>query len=201
MVALLKTSALAQERRRHSRVGVKIDGRLMLEDKQEYACETVDMSPGGVLMRTEARGRLTEKVIAYLDHFGRIEGVVVRTTSNGFAMKLALTAVKRDKVADLLTWLANQSEPGNLEDRRHKRIVPHKSDTLLQLVSGSSVPARIIDISISGVGVAVEKQPSIGARVMVGQTPGKVVRHFENGIAVEFLRLVPSATFDEDIVL
>ncbi len=201
MMALLKTSALAQERRRHSRVGVKIDGRLMLEDKQEYPCETVDMSPGGVLLRTTARGRITEKVIAYLDHFGRIEGVIVRAMPDGFAMKVVLPAPKRDKVADLLTWLANQPDSGTLEDRRHKRIVPHKSDTLLQLVSGSSLPARIIDISISGVGVAIEKQPSIGARVVVGQTPGKVVRHFENGIAVEFLRLVPSATFDEDIVL
>ena len=201
MVALLKTSAMAQERRRHSRVDVAIDGRLMLEDKREYTCETVDMSPGGIRLRTAARGRIAEKVIAYLDHFGRIEGVIVRNTSDGFALKLALPAVKRDKVADLLTWLANQTDAGKLEDRRHRRIVPRNPETLLQLVSGSSMPARIIDISISGVGVVIDKQPSIGARVIVGKTPGKVIRHFDNGIAVEFLRLVPSATFDEDIVL
>ena len=201
MVALLKTSLSAQERRRHARVDVAIDGRLMLEDKREYPCRTIDMSPGGVRLRTEARGRITEKVIAYLDHFGRVEGVIARPTTDGFALKFALPPAKRDKVADLLTWLVNQTDAGQLEDRRHKRIVPSNPDTLLQLVSGSLLPARIIDISLSGVGVAVDKQPSIGARVIVGQTPGKVIRHFDNGIAVEFLRLVPSASFDEDIVL
>ena len=201
MSALAKLDPRMLERRRHGRVLVEIAGRLMLENRREYSCETVDASPGGLLLRTEAPARTTEKVVAYLDYLGRVEGIVVRTTPQGFALKLTLPPVKRDRVADLLTWLANRSAFGDIEDRRHQRIVPHVAETTLQIGVDTCLPARIIDISISGAGVAVEKQPTIGSRVVVGKTPGKVVRHLPNGIAVEFLRLVPTETFDEDILL
>ena len=201
MSVLPKLDMLVRERRRHARVSVAIDGRLMLENKEEYACETVDMSPGGVRLRTDARGRVTEKVVAYLEHFGRVEGMIVRNTPGGFALKLSFSASKRERVADLLTWLANRAAVGQTEDRRHQRIVPRETETILQLEAGIFVPAHIIDISLSGAGITVPDQPSIGARVVVGRTPGKVVRHLDNGIAIEFLRLVPSDTFDEDIVL
>ena len=201
MSALLKLDLLAQERRRHARVKVVIDGRLMIESKEEFSCETMDMSPGGIRLRTEAKGRITEKVVAYLDHFGRVEGLIVRNTIEGFALKLSLPQTKRDRVADLLTWLANRKTLGHTEDRRHQRIVPRLTETMLQLDPGIFMPAQIIDISVSGAGISVPKQPSIGARVLVGRTPGKVVRHLQDGIAIEFLRLVPSDNFDEDIVL
>lgn len=201
MSALPKPDPLAAERRRHARVKVAIEGRCMLESKEEYPCQTVDMSPGGLRLRCAVSGRATEKVVAYLDHFGRVEGLIVRQTLDGFALKLSLTAAKRDRVADLLTWLANRTAVGIMEDRRHSRIVPHRPETLLHIPDGPAVAAKIIDISVSGVGIMIDKQPSIGSRVVVGQTPGKVVRHFADGIAVEFLRLVPTETFDEDIVL
>lgn len=172
----------------------------MLENKEEADCTALDMSPGGVRLLTSAQGRVTERVVAYLEHFGRVEGVIVRQTGDGFALKLALPAAKRDRVADLLTWLVNRGD-GAMEDRRHGRIIPHVTDTSLQLAGGEAQQAQIIDISVSGAGIAIEKRPSIGTRIVVGSTPGKVVRHFANGIAVEFLRLVPSETFDEDIIL
>lgn len=201
MNALAKLDPRMLERRRHARVTIEIVGRLMLEDRQEYSCETVDASPGGLLLRSDAPAQAAEKVVAYLDYLGRVEGIVVRTTPQGFALKLALPPAKRDRIADLLTWLANRPAFGDIEDRRHQRIVPHIAETTLQIGPDTCVPARIIDISISGAGVEVEKQPAIGTRVVVGKTPGKVVRHLPNGIAIEFLRLVPSETFDEDIVL
>jgi hypothetical protein len=34
--------------------------------------------------------------------------------------------------------------------------------------------------------MSVDTQPKIGAKVMVGKTPAWVVRHTEDGIAVEF---------------
>ena len=201
MSALSKLDSRSQERRRHARVTVEVGGRLMLENRQEFPCETVNISAGGVLLRTEARGRSIERVVAYLDYFGRMEGIVVRTTEDGFALKVSLPPIKRDRIADLLTWLANRAALGNLEDRRHQRIVPRITETILQTESGSAVTARIIDISISGAAVQVAKKPPVGARVVVGRTPGKVVRHLPDGVGIEFLRLVPGETFDEDIVL
>jgi len=48
---------------------------------------------------------------------------------------------------------------------------------------------RVIDISQSGVAVATDQRPEIGALVTVGKTAGRVVRHLEEGIAIEFIRL------------
>ena len=56
-------------------------------------------------------------------------------------------------------------------------------------------------MSLSGVALHSTIKPEIGTLVTVGQTAGRVVRQFDNGIALEFTRLLPEAHFDEDIQL
>src|SRR5688500_15713552 len=46
-----------QERRRHQRVRVDVLGRLMLENRQEYPCRIINMSPGGAAVMAEAPGK------------------------------------------------------------------------------------------------------------------------------------------------
>ena len=99
---------LSEERRRFQRVRVNLLGRYMLSDRREYPCQVIDMSPGGMALVTPVRGQVYERVIAYVDHLGRLEGVIARQTENGFAMTIAATPRKRDKLAAQLTWLANR---------------------------------------------------------------------------------------------
>ncbi|WP_292150099.1 PilZ domain-containing protein, partial [Mesorhizobium sp.] len=106
------------ERRNFQRVRVKIYGRFMLEDRTEHACQVIDMSPGNVALRTDRVGMPGEKVIAYIDHIGRIEGIVTRTSQDGFAMTVIASDRKKDKLAAQLTWLANKHELDLPEDRR-----------------------------------------------------------------------------------
>lgn len=87
----------------------------MLEDRSEHPCQVVDMSPGNVAFRCERIAEAGERVIAYLEHIGRIEGVVTRLMEDGFAMTIVASDRKRDKLAAQLTWLANKHE---LEDRK-----------------------------------------------------------------------------------
>ncbi|RVA59602.1 PilZ domain-containing protein, partial [Mesorhizobium sp. M7A.F.Ca.CA.001.11.2.1] len=112
------------ERRNFQRVRVKIYGRFMLEDRTEHPCQVVDMSPGNVAFRTDRIGMPGEKIIAYIDHIGRIEGVVTRTLQDGFAMTVIASDRKKDKLAAQLTWLANKHELDLPEDRRHERVAP-----------------------------------------------------------------------------
>ena len=44
--------------RRHQRVKVTLLGRYMLPDRQEYPCQTVDMSPGGVRLTCAVLGQV-----------------------------------------------------------------------------------------------------------------------------------------------
>ncbi|MBV9558638.1 MAG: PilZ domain-containing protein [Pseudolabrys sp.] len=182
---------LAEERRRHQRVKVSLLGRFMLTDRREYPCQVTDMSPGGMALISPVQGTPGERVIAYVDHLGRLEGVVARNFHNGFAMTIGATARKRDKLAAQLTWLANRHILNLPEDRRHGRFVPKNPVARLILPNGHNISCRVIDLSASGaaIGIAPDLRPEVGAMVMIGKTQGRVVRHIEGGFAVEFTRL------------
>ena len=199
--ALLKPQPQAFERRRHYRVRLALLGRYMLPNRQEYPCQTVDMSPGGVLLVAPAKGAVGDRVIAYLEHIGRIEGEITRHVADGFAMSVSATIRKRDKLAAQLTWLANREELGLPEDRGHDRIVPRQLTTIMRLADGRELAVRLIDVSRSGAGVSMEKPLPVGTSVVLGRTAGKVVRQFHGGIAVEFTLPISPDRFDENLKL
>jgi hypothetical protein len=174
------------DRRRHQRVQVNILGRFMLEDRREYPCQVIDMSPGGMAMITPVTGKVGERVIAYLDHLSRVEGRIARLIDGGFAVELRNTARKRDKIANILTWLANREELNLPEDRRHDRFVPKNPMTRMILPDGSEHPCRIVDVSLSGAAIATEVLPEAGDSITLGKMTARVVRRIEGGIAVEF---------------
>ncbi|PZO80503.1 MAG: pilus assembly protein PilZ [Mesorhizobium amorphae] len=174
------------ERRTFQRVAVRIHGRYMLEDRSEHPCMVLDMSPGNVAFRCERSGEPGERVIAYLDHVGRIEGVVTRHLDDGFAMTVMASDRKKEKLAAQLTWLANKHELDLPEDRRHDRVAPRNPLTVLQLADGRQYRCRIIDLSLSGVAIEIDVRPAMGMEVLIGNMRGRVVRQFEEGVAVEF---------------
>src|SRR5579863_599674 len=186
------------ERRRHQRVKVVLLGRYMLEDRHEYSCQTIDISPGGVAIEAIVKGTIGERVVAYFSQIGRVEGTIARHLDSGFAIQMRLPVLKREKLAEQLTWLVNRQALGLPEDRRHERIAPHFTRTTLKTPDGREYAARLIDISISGAAMNVEASPPIGSPVIIGETPAQIVRHFAGGVAVEFARLLPADTFGED---
>jgi hypothetical protein len=193
----------ADERRRHSRAKVRLPGQFMREDRKEFPCMTIDMSIGGVAFAADQRVSLGERIIAYLAHIGRVEGRVIRELPGGFAISMKAPAMKRERLADQLTWLANRQELGMAEDRRHERIKPRRSRTTLILPTGREVIASIVDVSQSGVALTLASPvaPPIGTPVTVGVYKGRVVRMFTHGLAVEFARIIPATEFDENVVL
>jgi len=185
----LATRPLSQERRRFQRVSVDLQGRYMLPDRREFPCQVVNMSPGGMALVAPVGAEPGERVIAYVDHLGRLEGQVARTLPNGFAMTILATPRKRDKLAAQLTWLANRHILGLPEDRRHGRFAPRNPIGRLIMPNGINVSCRIIDVSQSGAGIKTDQRPPLGALVTLGKVPGRVVRHLEDGFAIEFTRL------------
>jgi hypothetical protein len=186
------------ERRNFQRVRVKVYGRYMLEDRSEHACQVIDMSPGNVAFRCDRPGAPGERVIAYLDHIGRIEGIVTRRLNDGFAMTIVASERKRDKLAAQLTWLANKHELDLPEDRRHERITPRNPITTIKLPDGRQYQCRIIDLSLSGAAVEVETRPELGLQISLGNMRGTIVRHFEDGVAIEFATLQRPDTLEAE---
>lgn len=179
--------AKTQQGSAFQRVSVNLAGRLMLANRDEYECTAVDMSPGDVLFATAARPRAGERIIAYIDHLGRLEGTVSRLAEDAFVLQINATERKREKLAAQLTWIANKHELGLPEDRRHDRLAPRKTLTELTVESGEKYRCRIIDLSLSGAAIDIEIRPAIGTPVTLGNSMrGRIVRHFQEGVAMEF---------------
>jgi hypothetical protein len=174
------------ERRSFQRVKVTIFGRYMLQDRSEHSCRVVDMSPGNVALKAERIGRQGERVVVYLDHIGRVEGRITRLLDDGFAMTINASERKRDKLAAQLTWLANRHELDLPEDRRHERVTPPNPMSTIRVPEGHVHPCRIVDLSVSGAAVETAAKPALGTQVFLGNIRGRVVRHFELGLAIEF---------------
>jgi hypothetical protein len=133
-----------------------------------------------------------------VDHLGRLEGKIARQLQNGFAMTIAATPRKRDMLAAQLTWLANRSILNLPEDRRHGRFVPKVTDARLIMPNGTNVGVRLLDLSLSGAGIGTPARPEIGSHVTIGKIPGRVVRHLEQGFAIEFQRMQHPDSVEEN---
>lgn len=187
------------ERRRFQRVKVHLLGRYMLPDRREFPCQVINMSPGGLALLAPGIGNVGDRVIAYLDHIGRVEGKITRIIDNGFAMTLAATPRKRDKLAAQLTWLANRDILNLPEDRRHDRIVPRNPIAVLTLEDHSRMSCRIIDMSRSGAAIAAEHRLPVNAQVLLGRVHARVVRHIEDGFALEFIHEQLEETLEDSV--
>jgi len=177
------------DRRNFQRVKVNTLGRYMLANKQEFPCQVRDMSPGNLALSGPVAGGIDEVVIVYIDHIGRVEGKIMRVFDGGFAMSINATKRKREKLAAQLTWLANRHTLNLPEDRRHGREAPTNSSTKVTLDNGQELNAKILDMSLSGAALSFDVKVEIGTLLMVGKIRSRVVRVFEEGVAVEFAKV------------
>jgi PilZ domain len=175
------------DRRRHKRFALTLLGRFMRADKQEYACKLTEISVGGAHVEAPVGVDLEERIIAYFDQIGGIEGHVVRVFDGGFALRIVATRHKREKLAAQITWLVNRHELTTESERRHSRTELTNKPSTLKLAEGIVIQTKLLDISVSGASIGTEARPPIGAEVLLGKLRARVMRHHEKGIGVQFL--------------
>lgn len=181
------TSKITPDRRRHKRVAITLLGRFMRGNKQEYPCKLTDISVGGASMMSPVVLRMDERVVAYFDQIGGIEGTVARLFEGGFAIKLIATQHKREKLAGQLTWLINRHEMQGADDRRHDRVAVAPRTMPLKLDEKITIDCRVLDFSLSGAAIETNARPHIGTEVQLGKLRALVVRHHEAGLGLQFL--------------
>jgi hypothetical protein len=107
-----------------------------------------------------------------------------------------MSRAMRVRLADKLVWLERKQKDTNIRDaRRDARFIPNAPHTVLTMADGSMMSCFIIDVSLSGVAVSAEIQPSIGTPLAVGAYVGRIVRVFEEGFAIKFVE--PAANLQE----
>ncbi len=193
-LATRRSPKLIPDRRLFQRVRIRLLGRFMREDKEEYPCQIVNMSAGGMAILAPTAGALGEHLVVYVDQIGRVEGIVSRIFPEGFAVKIFATDYKREKIVNQLTWLVNRARLNMAEERTHERISPNRPNTQMTLLDGSVLPCQVLDISLSGASVAVDPRPPMGHPVVLGLTRGSIVRHHEQGVGIRFLDIQDPTT-------
>jgi hypothetical protein len=180
----IATRALS-ERRRWRRVALPLDGRMLLETGRECRVEVIDVSAGGVYVRSDLRPRLAGRVVLIIDEIGRLEVDVVRKELTRFAGTIKATGRKRDRLADALMWIKAQRDYGLRDDRRAPRE-GRSGRVRSTFADGVITQARLIDASTVGVSVAAVERPKLGEGVCIDGRPGRVARLHDAGFAVAY---------------
>ncbi len=184
-----RLARIVPDKRKYRRVQVDLPGRFMRETREDYPCTVVDMSAGGMALHAPISCDEGEKIVAYIDVIGRLEGIVVRAIEGGFAARILASPHKREKIVNQLTWIINRDRLDLGEGRQHERVVPKNQTSNLILPNGETFPCQVIDVSLSGASIACEVRPQDGAAVVLGRMRGKVVRHHARGVAIQFADL------------
>ena len=175
------------ERRRFKRIRVDLPGRLFVPaEEREARCTVIDLSPGGAAIDCEIAPTQDAQVVLYVDGFGRFEGTMVRPQRGGFGVRFNCSPLKRQRIAEQLMLFLNKAlvDPSVL--RRHERA-PTKGFTRFTRADGQLIRCEVLDLSTSGVSVKTDIRPPIGEYVLIGQMAGRVARHHESGIGIEFV--------------
>lgn len=174
------------DRRRYPRFALSLPGRFMRPDKLDYPCRLKDISVGGAAFVTPTQPTVGEKIIVYLMHLGGLEGPAVRRTSDGFAMSITATQRKRDNLAARIQLLINRTDLAEADERISPRT-PTTGFAILVLADGTALECPMLDVSGTGVSIVTPIKPPVGAEVILSNERAVVVRHHEEGVAVEFV--------------
>jgi hypothetical protein len=175
------------ERRRFRRVRVDLPGRLFIPaDSREARCTVTDLSPGGAAIACETVPEAGIQVVLYVDNFGRFEGTVVRRDGYGFGIAFVCTPSKRERIAEQLILFLNKTLVDESALRRHERA-SQKGFAKFTRADGQVVQCEVMDISVGGVSLRTDVRPPIGEFVLIAQIAGRVARHHDDGVGIQFV--------------
>ncbi len=180
---------------------LELKGRLLREDRSEHACTAIEVSPRHVKLTCKELPEAGERIVVYLEEIGRLEGHVagVDEEEGSFALVLILTRARSEKVRGALEWLRDKRDGRARERRRHLRIEPTDGQSHVTLADGRRYPCEVLDISLSGASIRMDVLPAVGTYVTLGRMRGRVVRHHEHGIAIEFVRVADTESLRQTV--
>lgn len=175
----------ARDRRRFRRVPILVGGRMLDSAGREHDCRTADISPGDARIIAPVTPDIGERVVIYLEGFGRLSGSVARRGEGEAGIIFDFSAHKREKLAEQLILAMNK----NLGIEPATKPLAQKTAPLIQLSfeTGETYEGEVLDFSLAGITIRSSRPPPLlGVWVRAGNVYGRVARLIENGFAIDF---------------
>ncbi|HWA01839.1 MAG TPA: PilZ domain-containing protein [Caulobacterales bacterium] len=178
----------SRERRRFYRAPIVVGGRMLDPLGREHDCRTADLSPGDARLAAPIALDVGQRVVLYLDGFGRVAGHVVRACGeNEFAIVFDISAHKREKLAEALIWIMNKAPLGLDEDTPKFALRQGLHYARIETDDGEIIDGEVLDFSLAGMTIrSPQPPPPLGVWVRVGGAYGRVARRIDGGFAVDF---------------
>ncbi|HEV2563390.1 MAG TPA: PilZ domain-containing protein [Rhizomicrobium sp.] len=177
----------APERRRIKRSAVCLAGQLFCAERStQFQCVVQDISPGGAAIECLCDLQKGATVVLYAGALGRFEGQIVARNGKRVAIRFDHSERMRGKIAEKIMLHLE----GKLEARARLRTAPRMNEPALRTFTrrdGTVIDCDVADISLTGASLKTDIRPPIGEIIHIGRSAGRVVRHHDEGIAVEFL--------------
>lgn len=180
---------MSSERRAFPRIESEINAAILINKSINGAAKVRDLSAGGLAFSFDGDIAEGDHIIAHLDGGARLEGCVSRLFKGGFAIALSLSEFKRGRLLETLERASARGRSiGKLAlERRIAKRVAGMSQSVVCETATARVPARIIDMSLTGVAIETEAPLELDAMVTIGKMRGTVVRREGNRFGVRFL--------------
>ena len=167
-----------------------IFGRFMLPDSSEHGCQVSNISMDGATFIAGIVPDRGQPLVAYLEQLGRLEATAGDPVDGGFRVTFDLTGMRRERLSTRLGWLGKERTVDKSEERQFVRRELADGQSQITLPDGRTYPCRVLDISLSGAGIQLDVLPALGAMLSLGKMQGKVVRHTDMGIGIQFATIL-----------
>jgi hypothetical protein len=185
-----KVDALSDpaERRIDARLPLTIAGKVFIPgDDEEIDVIVVDLSLSGAKLRCGQELAFGTELVLYIPGFDRFSAAVVWNEKTSCGVRFDSSSVRRERTAQQIVLYLTGVRVTDTLERRHGRV-PVPAPRHFTRPNGEVANFIILDISLSGASLKTMARPPLGEVVLVGDTPGRVSRHFDEGIALEFVR-------------
>ncbi len=186
------------EQHLYRRVTARLPVKLFIENSIEAKGLIVNMSAGDMTIASRQNVRKGDVIIAYVNGRDRFQGVVSKTSGNGFALKLKLPKARQTRIVDIL--MQELATKDGIEVAKHNGA--EKRGALRRKISGQTsfcersdgekIPCSVVDVSLTGLGIKIDAPLKIGEVVTIGKVCARVVREIPDGFGLRLLDVTHS---------
>jgi hypothetical protein len=178
----------AVDRRAYERYPIALTGQLFVPAQSAaFACQVNGLSLGGAGVQCAEAPPLKASVVLYIDGFGRFDAIAVHYDDGILGLGFVCTDAKRIRLKEKLVIFANEGLRAVTRLRRDTRASTNSACYICR-PGGDRVLCDVEDISLHGASVKTLVRPPLGEIINIGRTHGRVVRHHETGIGIEFVK-------------